>query len=117
MQTELSLPGYLRVENLSDVRIFDKIGSGGGGSIHHGQAVSLKLQQEVNTADCFLAVKTFPSTSDITSFCQEVAIMSRLSMSPYIVRLHGYIDEPNYFTILMVESLNEQFDMDIQYRI
>jgi len=95
-ETEIILPGFLKMNYEQDLRIEKQISKGGAGIISAGMIVNtdikMKLGRAANNTVVIKLVSDDPNLSDeenLTKFHQEVAIMNSLLFHPNSVLLLG----------------------------
>ena len=92
----VSVPGYLLLTPSVDFIISDsqtaKVGEGGSASIFAGKMRNVRRVLENGIVD--IAVKVNSSDCDVSSFYYELALMSSLPKSPFVVKLMGYSETP-----------------------
>jgi len=95
---EIALPGYLLLDYTQNLRIEDKLASGGGGVIYVGTLLGSKSNQV--PADGKIVVKHVPNREDFSNlenqrnFEQEISTMSALAFNENIVPILGYCIMP-----------------------
>ena len=71
----------------------EELGNGAAGTIFRVKLLSRELCQRFSVEDEVMALKIFKPKTGVAAFHQELAIMHKLSMCPYIVQFYAYVED------------------------
>jgi len=104
---EVALPGFLRLDFASQLRVESSLGSGGSGTLSTGILLDVDLVKKYNTSKVALKfVKDLPKLSAEENqqlFNREVSIMWSLNFNPNIALLIGYTENPPCIVIKLYD--------------
>jgi serine/threonine protein kinase len=110
-KTEVALPGFLRLDFASQLRVETALGIGGSGTLSTGVLLDIDLVKKYNTSK--VALKFIQGISKLIEeenqqlFNREVSIMWSLNFNPNIAMLLGYTENPPCIVIKLYD-----YDLD-----
>src|ERR1700678_1881247 len=90
---DISIPGYLEMDFIKDIRAEKKIAEGGEGDILFGSLINPELRKRYDYCADAIAIKKFNSSKaheHETRFNHEIAVLSSLSSHPNVTTIVGF---------------------------
>jgi len=106
---EVSLPGFLLLNQRADLRVEAKLGKGGSGDIYRGTLLNpdLTRKNENHSAVAVKMIKRVPGISpenELAIFHQEVSIMWSVSFHENVISMLGYCEGPNMIVTELLDT-------------